>query len=125
MPAFNSDQILAALFALRKDFKDDEEDPTYLALHHACLFLSYKVGDFKQHLKEAEERRLATGALDASAALKAIAAEPTLEPLATLHRDYEDDDDDPSAIALRHAAGFLAERLDGFRDYLREAEEAA
>lgn len=48
-----SDQILAKLFELRKEYSDDKEDPTYQALHHACLFLSYKVGDFKAYLQEA------------------------------------------------------------------------
>jgi hypothetical protein len=48
------EQILAKLFELRKDYNDDEEDPTYQALHHACLFISYKIGDFKAYLQEAE-----------------------------------------------------------------------
>lgn len=48
-----AEEVLAKLFELRKEYKDDEEDPTYLALHHACLFLSYKIGDFKEYLKEA------------------------------------------------------------------------
>lgn len=48
-----SDQILAKLFELRKDYKDDEEDPMYQALHHACLFISYKISDFKAYLEEA------------------------------------------------------------------------
>ena len=47
------EQILARLFELRKDYNDDEEDPTYQALHHACLFISYKIGDFKAYLEEA------------------------------------------------------------------------
>lgn len=45
-----ADQILARLYALRKDYADDPEDETYLALHHAFLFLSYKIGDFKAYL---------------------------------------------------------------------------
>jgi hypothetical protein len=48
-----SEQILAKLFELRKEYNDDEEDPTYQALHHACLFISYKIGDFKAYLEEA------------------------------------------------------------------------
>jgi hypothetical protein len=50
----NSDRILAKLFALRKEYDDDREDPTYVALHHACLFISYRIGEFKAYLKEAE-----------------------------------------------------------------------
>ena len=50
----NSKAILAKLFELRKDYQDDEEDPTYHALHHACLFISYKIGDFEAYLRDAE-----------------------------------------------------------------------
>lgn len=49
-----SREILANLFALRKEYQDDESDPTYQALHHACLFISYKIGDFEQYLRDAE-----------------------------------------------------------------------
>lgn len=49
-----AEEVLAKLFELRKEYNDDEEDPTYQALHHACLFLSYKIGDFKAYLQEAE-----------------------------------------------------------------------
>lgn len=49
-----AEEVLAKLFELRKDYKDDEEDPMYQALHHACLFLSYRIGEFKTYLKEAE-----------------------------------------------------------------------
>ena len=48
------EQILAKLFELRKDYNDDPDDPMYQALHHACLFISYRIGDFKAYLKEAE-----------------------------------------------------------------------
>jgi hypothetical protein len=50
----NSKAILAKLFELRKDYQDDDEDPTYQALHHACLFISYKIGDFEAYLRDAE-----------------------------------------------------------------------
>lgn len=50
------EQILSKLQELRKEFQDDEEDPTYQSLHHALLFLSYKFGDFKAYVEEA--RRL-------------------------------------------------------------------
>lgn len=48
-----AEEILAKLFELRKDYNDDPEDPMYQALHHACLFLSYRIGDFKQYLRDA------------------------------------------------------------------------
>ena len=50
----NSKSILAKLFELRKDYQDDEDDPTYLALHHACLFISYKIADFEAYLRDAD-----------------------------------------------------------------------
>ena len=49
-----SKAILAKLFELRKDYQDDDEDPTYQALHHACLFISYKIGDFEAYLRDAD-----------------------------------------------------------------------
>ena len=53
----NADQLLARLYALRKDYADDPEDETYQALHHAFLFLSYKIGDFKAYLDEAQKNQ--------------------------------------------------------------------
>ena len=53
----NADQMLARLYALRKDYADDPEDETYQALHHAFLFISYKIGDFKAYL-DAERNKL-------------------------------------------------------------------
>jgi hypothetical protein len=50
----NSKAILAKLFELRKEYSDDEDDPTYQALHHACLFISYKIGDFEAYLRDAD-----------------------------------------------------------------------
>lgn len=50
-----AEEVLAKLFELRKEYNDEPEEPMYQALHHACLFLSYKIGDFKQYLREAEE----------------------------------------------------------------------
>ena len=47
-----SKEALAKLFDLRKEYSDDPADATYLALHHACLFLSYKIGDFEQYLRD-------------------------------------------------------------------------
>jgi hypothetical protein len=52
----NADQLLARLYALRKDYADDPEDETYLALHHAFLFISYNMAAFKDYVaKEAEK----------------------------------------------------------------------
>lgn len=48
----NADQLLARLYALRKDYADDPEDETYQALHHAFLFISYRMNDFKEYVKQ-------------------------------------------------------------------------
>jgi hypothetical protein len=48
----NADQLLAQLYALRKDYADDPEDETYQALHHAFLFISYNIGAFKKYVEE-------------------------------------------------------------------------
>jgi hypothetical protein len=51
-----ADQLLARLYALRKDYADDPEDETYQALHHAFLFLSYNMGAFKEYVEEAKKK---------------------------------------------------------------------
>jgi hypothetical protein len=48
----NADQLLARLYALRKDYADDPEDETYQALHHAFMFISYNMGAFKEYVKK-------------------------------------------------------------------------
>jgi hypothetical protein len=49
-----ADQLLARLYALRKDYADDPEDETYQALHAAFMFVSYNIGAFKEYVaKEA------------------------------------------------------------------------
>lgn len=48
----NADQLLARLYALRKDYSDDPDDETYQALHHAFLFISYNIGTFKKYIEE-------------------------------------------------------------------------
>ena len=53
----NADQLLARLYALRKDYADDPEDETYQALHHAFLFISYKMGEFKAYLEEERKKQ--------------------------------------------------------------------
>ena len=51
-----ADQLLARLYALRKDYADDPEDETYQALHHAFLFISYNMNAFKDYVqKEADK----------------------------------------------------------------------
>ena len=47
----NADQLLAQLYALRKDYADDPDDETYQALHHAFLFISYNMNAFKDYVK--------------------------------------------------------------------------
>jgi len=51
-----ADQLLARLYALRKDYADDPEDETYVALHHAFLFVSYNMGAFKEYVKREAEK---------------------------------------------------------------------
>jgi len=48
----NADQLLARLYALRKDYADDPEDETYQALHHTFMFVSYNTAAFKQYVAE-------------------------------------------------------------------------
>jgi hypothetical protein len=52
----SADQLLARLYALRKDYADDPEDETYQALNHAFLFISYNMGAFKDYVKKASEK---------------------------------------------------------------------
>jgi hypothetical protein len=47
-----ADQLLARLYALRKDYADDPTDETYQALHAAFMFLSYNMTAFKEFVKE-------------------------------------------------------------------------
>ena len=57
----SADQLLARLYALRKDYADNPEDETYQALHHAFMFISYQMAAFKQYVEE--ERTRGTGGL--------------------------------------------------------------
>jgi hypothetical protein len=52
----SAEQLLDKINKLRKDYDDDPEDPTYQALHHAFLFMSYQIGMLKEYLKNAAER---------------------------------------------------------------------
>ena len=57
----NADQLLARLYALRKDYADDPEDETYQALHHAFMFLSYQMAGFRAYLEEERKKNGAKG----------------------------------------------------------------
>ena len=57
----NADQLLARLYALRKDYADDPEDETYQALHHAFLFISYNMAAFKDYVRQQAEKGEAQG----------------------------------------------------------------
>ena len=52
----NADQLLARLYALRKDYADDPEDEDYQALHHAFLFISYNMSEFRAYLEEQQKK---------------------------------------------------------------------
>jgi len=51
-----ADQLLAQLYALRKDYADDPEDATYQALHHAFMFISYRMADFRTYLEDESKK---------------------------------------------------------------------
>ena len=46
-----ADQLLARLYAIRKDYADDPADETYQALHAAFMFISYNMGGFKEFVR--------------------------------------------------------------------------
>jgi hypothetical protein len=52
----NADQLLARLYAIRKDYADDPEDETYQALHAAFLFISYNMQSFKEYVRKEAEK---------------------------------------------------------------------
>ena len=52
-----ADQLLARLYALRKDYADDPEDETYLALHMAFMFLSYRMNEFKGFVEDERKKQ--------------------------------------------------------------------
>ena len=55
-----TEQLLARLYALRKDYADDPEDETFQALNHAFLFLSYNIGAFKDYVKQEADKAAKT-----------------------------------------------------------------
>ena len=52
-----ADQLLARLYALRKDYADDPADETYQALHLAFMFLSYRMNEFKAFVEEESRKQ--------------------------------------------------------------------
>lgn len=52
----SAEQLLDQINRLRKDYADEPDEPTYQALHHTLLFLSYQIGLLKEYLKEAADR---------------------------------------------------------------------
>lgn len=52
----NADQLLARLYALRKDYADDPDDETYQALHAAFMFISYNMAAFKDYVRAEAEK---------------------------------------------------------------------
>lgn len=52
----NADQLLARLYALRKDYADDPEDETYQALHHTFMFVSYNMTAFREYLEKERKK---------------------------------------------------------------------
>ena len=54
-----ADQLLARLYALRKDYADDPADETYQALDQAFLFLSYRMNEFKTFVAEEQKKQKA------------------------------------------------------------------
>jgi len=56
-----AEPILAELNRLRKDLGEDPTDLEWLALHHAFVFISYKMSDFQKYMEE----QTAKGAFDA------------------------------------------------------------
>lgn len=56
----NADQLLAKLYELRKDYADDPEDETYLALHHAFMFISYQMSQFREYIEQENKKKLSS-----------------------------------------------------------------
>jgi hypothetical protein len=52
------EQILAKLNELRKDYQDedDADNPEFLALHHAFLFISYNMEAFKKYVQQEQKK---------------------------------------------------------------------
>ena len=55
--SLTADQLLARLYALRKDYADDPEDETFQALDAAFLFISYNMAGFKKYVEETAAKK--------------------------------------------------------------------
>ena len=44
--------LLAELNRLRKDLDEDKSDLEWVTLHHAFVFISYKMADFQKYVDE-------------------------------------------------------------------------
>ncbi len=51
-----AETILAELNRLRKDIGEDDSDLEWIAVHHAFIFLSYKLSDFQKYLDEESKK---------------------------------------------------------------------
>lgn len=47
-----AETMLAELNRLRKEIGEDTSDIEWLTIHHAFVFISYKMGDFQKYLDE-------------------------------------------------------------------------
>jgi hypothetical protein len=47
-----TEQVLARLNQMRKDFDDEKDSEEYQTLTHALLFISYNMAQFKQYLAQ-------------------------------------------------------------------------
>lgn len=47
-----AEAMLAELNRLRKELGEDKSDIEWLTIHHAFIFLSYKMGEFQKYLDE-------------------------------------------------------------------------
>lgn len=56
MPKIKAENLLAELNRIRKDLGEDKGDIEWLAIHHAFVFLSYKMSEFQRYVAEADER---------------------------------------------------------------------
>jgi len=47
-----AENILAELNRQRKDLGEDKSDIEWLAIHHAFVFISYKMSEFQKYIEE-------------------------------------------------------------------------
>jgi hypothetical protein len=51
-----AESILAELNRMRKDLGEDRSDIEWLAVHHAFIFLSYKMSEFQKYIDEEAQK---------------------------------------------------------------------